>query len=120
MTYETIEEAYYFVSDAPPYEHTAVVHRTTGKAFFASEMADYDEIPEEAEGSDEYLWIPHKNDLNLGKAAGDGFYPQPLPGPVRSGPGYFPAQGGVRPLQGPVRAKRSPGGMVRLRGGKDP
>ena len=68
MTYETIEEAYYFVSDAPPYEHTAVVHRTTGKAFFASEMADYDEIPEEAEGSDEYLWIPHKNDLNLGKA----------------------------------------------------
>jgi hypothetical protein len=68
MTYETIEEAFHFVSGVPPYEHTAVVHRATGKSFFASEMAGYDEIPEEAEGSDDYLWIPHKNDLDLGKA----------------------------------------------------
>ena len=68
MTYETIEDAFYFVSGAPPHEHTAVVHLATGEAFFASEMAGYDDIPEEAEGSDDYLWIPHKNDLDLGKA----------------------------------------------------
>lgn len=66
MNYETIEDAYHFVSGAPPYEHTAVIHRATGEAFFASEMAGYDEIPEDAEESD-YLWIPHKNDLDLGK-----------------------------------------------------
>jgi len=67
MTYNTIEEAFFFVSGAQPYEHTAVVNRVTGESFYASEMAGYDEIPEDAEGSDDYLWIPHKNDLDLGK-----------------------------------------------------
>lgn len=67
MIYDTIEEAFHFVSAAPPYEHTAVVHRVTGETFYASDMAGYDEIPEDAEGSDDYLWIPHKNDLDLGK-----------------------------------------------------
>ena len=67
MTYEIIEETFFFVSAAPPYEHTAVVKRVTGEAFYASDMAGYDDIPEEAEGNDDYLWIPHKNDLNLGK-----------------------------------------------------
>ena len=67
MTYDTIEEAFIFVSAAPPYEHTAVVHRVTGETFYASDMAGYDEIPEDAEGSDDYLWIPHKNELDLGK-----------------------------------------------------
>ncbi|MDF1537007.1 MAG: UPF0158 family protein [bacterium] len=67
MTYETIEDAYHFVNGGPPYEHTAVIHRGTGEGFFASEMAGYDDIPEEAEGSEDYLWIPHKHDLDLGK-----------------------------------------------------
>ena len=67
MTYETIEEAFFFVSSVQPYEHAAVVNCTTGETFYASDMAGYDEIPEEAEGSDDYIWIPHKNDLDLGK-----------------------------------------------------
>ena len=67
MTYQTIEEAFFFVSGGQPYEHTAVVNRITGETFYASDMAGYDEIPEEAEGNDDYLWIPHKKDLNLGK-----------------------------------------------------
>ncbi len=67
MPYETIEEAFHFVSSGPPFERTAVLNRVTGEAFYASDMAGYDEIPEDAEGSDDYLWIPHKNDLNLGK-----------------------------------------------------
>ena len=67
MTYETIEEAFFFVSSAQPYEHAAVVNRITGEAFYASEMAGTDEIPEDADGNDDFLWIPHKNDLDLGK-----------------------------------------------------
>ena len=67
MTYETIEEAFFFVSGGPPYECTAVVNCVTGESFYASEMAGYDEIHEDAEGNDDYLWIPHKNDLDLGK-----------------------------------------------------
>ena len=67
MTYEIIEEAFFFVSGSPPYERTAVVNRVTGESFYASDMAGIDEIPEDAEGSDAHLWIPHKNDLDLGK-----------------------------------------------------
>ena len=67
MTYETIEEAFFFVSDVQPFEHSAVVNRITGEVFYASEMAGHNEIPDEADGNDDYLWIPHKNDLDLGK-----------------------------------------------------
>ena len=67
MTYETIEEAFFFVSDVQPFEHSAVVNRITGEVFNASEMAGHNEIPDEAEGNDDYIWIPHKKDLNLGK-----------------------------------------------------
>ncbi|MCK4623407.1 MAG: hypothetical protein KAT62_14495 [Desulfuromonadales bacterium] len=67
MTYDTIEEAFLFVSSASPFENTAIVHRTTEEVFFSSQMAGYDERPEDAENNDDYLWIPHKNDFDLGK-----------------------------------------------------
>ena len=67
MTYDTLEEAFLFVSGAAPCEHTAVVHRKTGETFYASLMAGYDELPEDLDESDDYIGIPHKNDLDLGK-----------------------------------------------------
>jgi len=67
MTYDTIEEAFLFVSGAAPCERTAVVHRKTGETFYASLMSDYDELPEDQDESDDYIGIPHKSDLDLGK-----------------------------------------------------
>jgi len=67
MTYDTIEEAFLFVSGAALFERTAVVHRQTGETFYASLMSDYDELPEDLDESDDYVGIPHKNDLDLGK-----------------------------------------------------
>ena len=67
MDYNTIEDAFLFVSSAPPFEHSVVVHRITGESFSASELAGDSEIPADAEESDDYLWIPHKNDFDLGK-----------------------------------------------------
>jgi hypothetical protein len=67
MTYDTIEESFYFVSSAPPCEHIAVVHRVTGESFYASLLSDYDELPADVDESDDYIGIPHKNDLDLGK-----------------------------------------------------
>lgn len=67
MTYDTIEEAFLFVSSAPAFEHIAVVNRATGESFFASAMAGFDEIPEDVDQSDDFIGIPHKNDLDLGK-----------------------------------------------------
>jgi hypothetical protein len=67
MTYATIEDAFLFVSSAAPFECTAVVHRKTGETFFASDIAGLDELPADLDESDDYIAIPHKNDLDLGK-----------------------------------------------------
>jgi hypothetical protein len=68
MTYDDLVQAFLFVSGALSYEHSAVVHRVSGEIFYASPDAGIDEIPREAEGSDDYLWIPDQNDLDLGPA----------------------------------------------------
>ena len=67
MTYDTIEDAFLFVSSAAPFECTAVVHSKTGETFYASLMAGYDDLPDYLDDSDDYIGIPHKNDLDLGK-----------------------------------------------------
>lgn len=67
MTYNTIEEAFFFVNGAPLFENCALVHRKTSETFFASDTLDMDEMPEDAEENDDYIAIPNKNDLDLGK-----------------------------------------------------
>jgi hypothetical protein len=67
MTYSTIEDAFLFVNSAPPCEHYAVVNRITGEAFFASDYIDESDYPDDVDGNDDYIAIPHKNDLDLGK-----------------------------------------------------
>lgn len=79
MTFETIEDAFHFVSSAAYGEHIAVVSRTTGEAYFASVVIDLDELPDDVDESDDYLGIPHKNDLDLGKPLVMEFVRQRLP-----------------------------------------
>jgi len=67
MTYSTIESAFMFVSSAAPFEHYAVVHRTTGETYIASEYTGESDYPDDVDGNDDYISIPHKNDLELGK-----------------------------------------------------
>lgn len=67
MTFDTIEDAFDFVGGAPPGERTAVVHRKTGESFYASFMSDFDELPEDVDDNDDYIDIPHKNELGLGR-----------------------------------------------------
>jgi Uncharacterised protein family (UPF0158) len=66
MTYSSIEDAFLFVSSAAQFEHSAVVHRITGETFFASDYSDDFEFPGD-EDDNNYISIPHKNDLKLGK-----------------------------------------------------
>jgi len=65
IKFSEVEMAFDFVGSAPYGDHSACIHRKTGQTFFSSEMADMDEMPEDAGGED-YLSIPHKNDLELG------------------------------------------------------
>jgi hypothetical protein len=67
MNYSNIEDAFLFVSSAAPFEHSAVVHRITGETFFASENIGESEFPDDVDDNDDYIAIPHRNDLDLGK-----------------------------------------------------
>lgn len=67
MKYDDIENAFLFVSGAAPYEHTAMICTQTGRVYLRSELSGFDEIPEEANGSDSWLEVPHKNELGLGR-----------------------------------------------------
>lgn len=68
IPFNVIEDAFLFVSMARPYEHNAYLCKQTGQVFYTSEMGDSDALPEDLEESDKYIAIPHKNDLNLGRA----------------------------------------------------
>ena len=67
MKYSDIEDAFLFVSSSPPFEHYAYINKETGESYYVSEMAGMDETPEDIEDNDEYVSVPHKNDLDLGR-----------------------------------------------------
>lgn len=67
MHYDTIEEAYHFVNGARFGERRALLHRPSGKAYYTSTTADYGDLPVDAETSGDYLAVPHKSALPLGK-----------------------------------------------------
>ena len=67
MKFADIEDAFMFVSYGMYGDHAAMICRSTGRICWSSESGDMDEIPEEAYESDDWVEVPHKNDLNLGR-----------------------------------------------------
>jgi hypothetical protein len=93
MKYDDIENAYYFVSMSPQYEHSVVLCKETGEMYYISEMGDSDELPEDADDPGRYLDIPHKNDLDLGKRLVMDFVAECCPGELRQVDGIFRRKG---------------------------
>jgi len=52
-----------FVSMQPEFGNQALLSKTTGKIFYISEFGDSDELPDDIEDSDDYIEIPHRNEL---------------------------------------------------------
>ena len=68
VNFDEIENAFEFVSAGPQYEQSAVIDKLTGKIYYQSEMTGIDEFPKDLDNNIEnYIFIPHKNDLDLGK-----------------------------------------------------
>lgn len=68
VTFADLEMAFMFVSADQRGMNNAYLDRESGRIFHTSEMGDSDELPEDIFEDDRYLAIPHKNDLDLGKA----------------------------------------------------
>jgi|LGVF01.2.fsa_nt_gb hypothetical protein len=67
MSYDTIEDAFNYISEGQPGERRAMVHRGTGKVFLESVKSEFDKIPPEFDNDTDYLLIPSRQDLDPGK-----------------------------------------------------
>ncbi len=69
VKFAEIRDAFDFVSFGQLGEHEAYLCVKTGAIYWRSEYCDDEEpLPEDIEDSSRYIAIPHKNDLDLGKA----------------------------------------------------
>jgi len=68
MDINDIETVFMIVShDSPLGENYAMICKSTGQIHYATDDDEIDEIPEEAYESDDWVAIPHRNDLDLGR-----------------------------------------------------
>ena len=65
ISFSDLEDAFLFVSSESPLAHSAVINKNTGTTYYQSDLSDFNDFPEDVE-SEEYLDIPHKQDLDLG------------------------------------------------------
>lgn len=68
ISFDDIENAFYFVSSDQEFTNSAFLCRETGEIFYDSGLiGPEDDFPEDIEDPDKYISIPHKNRLGLGK-----------------------------------------------------
>ena len=93
MKYADLEFEFNSVSSGDPYDHTVYISRSTGQTYFRSDMADVDELPDDVEENDDYVEIPHKHDLDLGKNLVWEFVDLQIPGLKNKVQGIFSRRG---------------------------
>ncbi|HBT82567.1 MAG: hypothetical protein A2091_12400 [Desulfuromonadales bacterium GWD2_61_12] len=96
MAFDTIDDAFHYVSNAPPGERRAVVHRGSGRVYLASVKADFDERPAGSESDPAYLNIPHRQELDPGKPLLLEFVRSHCPGELPRIEGLFARPGAYR------------------------
>lgn len=106
MKYSDIEDAFLFVSAAPPDEHYAYINKETGEAFYVSSLGDSDELPDDLEENDKYINIPHKNDLNLGRNLAFDFISANLPAEFERIRGIFNKKGAYARFKDLLESRR--------------
>ena len=79
MKFGDLEDAFLFVSGAAPCERTAMICTQTGQVCLRSELSGFDEISAEANDSDSWREVPHKNELGLGRELVFSYIAQRLP-----------------------------------------
>jgi len=94
IKFSEIDTAFTFVSFGAPCEHYAYLNKKTGETYYVSEYSDDDEdIPEDLYENEDYIEIPHKNDLNLGRNLVFDFVASRLPEEFDKVQGYFRKKG---------------------------
>ena len=66
MKLDKLEEACEFVSFVGLADHDVIIRVSTGEFFYISETADHDELPPDADESDDFIRVPSFTELGLG------------------------------------------------------
>lgn len=86
-------DAFDFANYAGPIESMAYINLDTGILYCAADGFDCDDVPDDLETSDRYLALPHKNDLDLGRALALSFAQAHLLDDYDTVLGYFSKRG---------------------------
>ncbi len=94
MKFTDIESAFEYVSSDQPCMNTVMISRSKGETYYHTEMGDnFDEMPEDVDVNDDYVEIPHKNDMDLGERLVWRFVEKEIPGLHDKVRGFFTARG---------------------------
>lgn len=97
-TFEEIDDAFFFVNSDSYGMHRALLCLDNGRIYFHSEMDDPedDELSEDNFDCDNFIEIPHKNDLNMGQALVFEFAEDQMPGDLNRVMSIFDNRGAYR------------------------
>lgn len=79
VRFSELLDAFEFVNAGMPLENQAYICTDTGTIYLVSSIVDMEEVPDDIETSDQYLNVPHKNDLELGRSLVFSFVNDELP-----------------------------------------
>jgi hypothetical protein len=105
-TFSEIQDAFLFVSSEQCGMHRALLCLDSGEIYYYSETGGLDEIDEEDFECEDFIEIPHKNDLNLGRSLVFEFVDQYLPDESHLIEQIFSGPGAYERLKDLLRRKR--------------
>ena len=94
VSLDDLESALEWVSAAGPFENAAFISKTTGQIFYSSSTHETeDELPGDVDDASLYWSVPHKNDLDLGRALAYRYVEERLPEEYRAVQDIFHRRG---------------------------
>lgn len=95
-TFSEIQDAFLFVSSEQCGMHRALLCLDNGEIYYRSENGDLDELDEDEFDCDNFIEIPHKNDLDLGQRLVFEFAEKRMPGELDRVQQIFSNRGAYR------------------------
>lgn len=121
IEYGDLESALQRSSSGIPVENQGQICRRTGRVYLKSMYGNFEEaeLPEDIDDESQYVTVPHKNELNLGRDLVFEFVERERTADHRRRAGRISATWRQREVQGHTGSKRHVAALVRLRSCSD-
>lgn len=97
VNYEELRNAFEFVSSAAPATNAAYICGLTGNIYWLADSLELEQaVPADVETAEQYIAVPHKNELQLGQKMALDFIDQVLPADYNLVSSFFRKRGAYR------------------------